>query len=102
MKKTEKEQILATFRTIPGVGKSIAQDFWDIGLRSMNDLNNANPEALYLMLCSLKTRTWIAVCSMYFGARSILLQLKTLILNYSNGGTGKIKAVNWDHDRLNL
>lgn len=32
---------------IPGVGKSIAQDLWNIGIHSITDLKGKNPEALY-------------------------------------------------------
>ncbi|MFZ3074412.1 MAG: DUF4332 domain-containing protein [Minisyncoccales bacterium] len=32
---------------IPGVGKSIAQDLRDIGIRSVADLKGKNPEKLY-------------------------------------------------------
>lgn len=42
MKKTLKE-----LRLIPGVGKSIAQDLYNIGIREVADLKNKNPEALY-------------------------------------------------------
>lgn len=31
--KSAKEKLLAEFRTIPGVEKTIAEDFWNIGLR---------------------------------------------------------------------
>lgn len=44
-------QSLKEFRKIPGVGKSIAQDFWDIGLRNLSDLIGQDPEALYEKLC---------------------------------------------------
>ena len=32
---------------IPGVGKSIAKDLYDIGIRSIADLRQQNPEVLY-------------------------------------------------------
>lgn len=32
---------------IPGVGKSIAQDLQDIGIKSVADLKGKNPEKLY-------------------------------------------------------
>jgi hypothetical protein len=61
---TEKQKILAEFRQIPGVGKIIAQDFWDIGLRSMKDLKDADPEALYLALCKYQN-TKVDRCMLY-------------------------------------
>lgn len=33
--------------TIPGVGRSIAQDLWDIGIRCVADLKGKDPERLY-------------------------------------------------------
>jgi hypothetical protein len=33
---------------IPGVGKSIANDLWNIGIQKVADLQNKNPEQLYL------------------------------------------------------
>jgi nucleotidyltransferase/DNA polymerase involved in DNA repair len=41
-----REQLLDIMR-IPGVGKSIARDLYDIGIRSVLDLKNKNPEKLY-------------------------------------------------------
>jgi len=32
---------------IPGVGKSIAHDLWNIGIYDVADLKNKNPEKLY-------------------------------------------------------
>jgi len=33
--------------TIPGIGKSIANDLWDIGIKSIDDLKGKDPEILY-------------------------------------------------------
>jgi hypothetical protein len=32
---------------IPGVGKSIAEDLWNIGIHSVDDLRGQDPEVLY-------------------------------------------------------
>lgn len=32
---------------IPGVGKSIAHDLWNIGIHSISDLSGQDPEVLY-------------------------------------------------------
>jgi hypothetical protein len=42
---------LKEFRTIPGVGRSIAEDFWNLGLRKVSDLRSRNPRRLYEQLC---------------------------------------------------
>ena len=43
---TEKESI-KELTTIPGVGKSIARDLFNIGIRRVSDLVNKNPDDLY-------------------------------------------------------
>jgi hypothetical protein len=42
-----KEEQLKQLKTIPGVGKSIAQNLWDIDIRSIADLKGKSPEKLY-------------------------------------------------------
>ena len=39
------------FQKIPGVGKSIAQDFLNLGYRSIADLKGKDPEEIYAQLC---------------------------------------------------
>ncbi len=65
MKKAfDKKTVLKEFQIIPGVGKSIAQDFWDLGFRSINELKKADPEKLYKDLCILK-RAHLDRCMLY-------------------------------------
>jgi hypothetical protein len=52
------------FQVIPGVGKSISQDLWDLGMRSLDDLINTDPEILYQNLCSLRG-CYIDPCVLY-------------------------------------
>lgn len=40
---------LKELQTIPGVGKSIANDLWNIGITSVNDLKGKDPEKIYLL-----------------------------------------------------
>ncbi|HMV41039.1 MAG TPA: helix-hairpin-helix domain-containing protein [Leptospiraceae bacterium] len=42
-----KEQSLKELRTIPGVGKVVANDLWNLGIKSISDLINKKPENLY-------------------------------------------------------
>ncbi|MCG2794388.1 MAG: helix-hairpin-helix domain-containing protein [Actinomycetia bacterium] len=37
-------------REIPGVGKKISRDLWNLGVRSVGDLEGRDPEELYLFL----------------------------------------------------
>jgi Pathogenicity locus len=59
-----KQSVLREFRQIPGVGKRIAEDLWNLGLRSVSDLKNQDPEDLYLRLCALQG-THIDRCMLY-------------------------------------
>lgn len=38
---------LKNLQTIPGIGKSIAQNLFDIGIRRVEDLKDKDPEKLY-------------------------------------------------------
>ncbi|WP_120274110.1 helix-hairpin-helix domain-containing protein [Mangrovibacterium diazotrophicum] len=42
-----KEQSIKELKTIPGVGKSIADDLWNIGILKVADLVGKDPEVLY-------------------------------------------------------
>jgi hypothetical protein len=44
---TEKEIAVKDLRQIPGVGKSLATDLWNIGIHSVSQLKNKDPELLY-------------------------------------------------------
>lgn len=51
---TEKPDVLREFRRIPGVGKSIAEDLWELGLRGVDELRGRDPERLYEDFCRLR------------------------------------------------
>jgi hypothetical protein len=63
---------LKDLQTIPGVGPSIAQDFWDIGIKNVTDLKGEDPERLYFKICakqgSLIDRflLYVCRCAVYF------------------------------------
>lgn len=42
-----KEQSIKELMQIPSIGKSIANDLWNIGIRSVTDLKEIEPEVLY-------------------------------------------------------
>jgi nucleotidyltransferase/DNA polymerase involved in DNA repair len=68
----QKSTALKNFQTIPGVGKSIAEDLWDMGFRSVADLRNKNPEKLYTDFCKLRGQKidrcmlYVFRCAVYF------------------------------------
>ena len=41
------KQSIKALTIIPGVGKSIANDLWGIGIRNVSDLEGKDPEVLY-------------------------------------------------------
>ena len=42
-----KHQAIKALSIIPGIGKSLANDFWCIGIKSIADLKGKNPQILY-------------------------------------------------------
>jgi hypothetical protein len=60
----DKQVELKEFLQIPGVGKSIAEDLWNLGLRSVSDLKDQDPEALYMRLCAYQG-THVDRCMLY-------------------------------------
>lgn len=42
-----REKSIKGLTVIPGVGKSIANDLWNIGIRDISDLYGQSPEKLY-------------------------------------------------------
>lgn len=59
-----KEAVLKALRQIPGVGKSIANDLWHQGFRSVQELSDQDPEAMYLKQCELQG-THVDRCMLY-------------------------------------
>ena len=49
--KTTKQLTLKELQQIPGIGKSIAVDLWELGIRSVGELKGKNPERLYFKRC---------------------------------------------------
>lgn len=45
------QEVLRELRTIPGVGASIAQDLYEMGIRNVTDLQGKDPERLYRLRC---------------------------------------------------
>lgn len=56
--------VLKNLRQIPGVGKSISQDLFDLGIRTVADLKGKNPKKMYYELCR-KRGQHIDRCMLY-------------------------------------
>lgn len=69
---TLRRDALRELRTIPGIGPSLAQDLYDLGIRRVADLKRRDPERLYRRLeqqtCSKQDRCVLYVfrCAVYF------------------------------------
>lgn len=51
MEKNAEQLALTELQKIPGVGKIIAKYFWDVGITSIDDLKDKDPEQFYQQLC---------------------------------------------------
>ena len=73
----DKQAVLKEFRQIPGVGKSIAEDLWNLGLRSVSNLENQDPEALYMRLCAFqgthvdRCMLYVFRCAVYYASNDV-------------------------------
>jgi len=59
-----KKKILKELQTIPGIGKSLSQDLYDLGIRSISDLKRKKQEKMYEQLGTLHN-THIDRCVLY-------------------------------------
>lgn len=46
MKDGNQTRIMKELQVIPGVGKKTAEDLWELGIRSVEDLREKDPEGL--------------------------------------------------------
>lgn len=67
---------LRELRTIPGIGKSLAQDLLDIGICRVSDLKGRDPERLYAKLTALRGQhidrcvLYTFRCAVYYASRT--------------------------------
>jgi hypothetical protein len=70
-------KILNSLQVLPGVGPSIAQDLYDIGLRSAYELAGQDAEEMYRKLCILRNQRidrcvlYVFRCAVYFASNEI-------------------------------
>ena len=46
----DKKSVLKKLQTIPGIGKSMSLDLWNIGIRNVSDLSGKSPNKIYTKL----------------------------------------------------
>ncbi len=49
-----RQSVLKELQQIPGVGKEISRDLWNIGFRSIQGVKGQDPDKLYKKLCNFK------------------------------------------------
>lgn len=70
-----KKQICKEFQVIPGVGKNTAEDFWDMGYRSVAELRDRYPETMYQHLNRLRgvhtdrCMLYVFRCAVYYASQ---------------------------------
>ncbi|MBS4029719.1 MAG: helix-hairpin-helix domain-containing protein [Ignavibacteriales bacterium] len=71
-----KNKILNELQQIPGVGKSIAEDLWNLNICSIKDLEGKNPEKMYERSCELagvkidRCLLYAYRCAVYFASHT--------------------------------
>lgn len=88
----EKNEALRDLRRIPGVGKSIAEDLWGLGFRSVAEMRGQDPEALYLRMCERqgvridRCMLYVLRCAVYFASHERHDPERLRWWNWKDGG----------------
>lgn len=90
-----KSDVLRSFKTIPGVGISIAEDLWNLGYRTLDDLRNQNPEEMYERLCEFQN-TRVDRCMQY------VFRCCVYYVTTENHDPELLKWWNWKDKKFNL
>jgi hypothetical protein len=64
MSRQIKADALKEFMKIPGVGPKTAEDLWELDYSAVSELENEDPERMYLLHC-LKKGTQVDRCVLY-------------------------------------
>ncbi|CAN5872650.1 hypothetical protein BH23GEM9_BH23GEM9_07350 [soil metagenome] len=66
--------VLRALQVIPGVGKRVSLDLWNLGIRTADDLRDRDAEELYRRLCTLqqahvdRCMLYTLRCAVYFAS----------------------------------
>jgi len=88
-----KQSVLKEFEQIPGVGKKISQDLWSMGLRSVEELKDNDPEKLYRELCE-KQGVQVDRCMLY------VFRCAVYYASNKRHDPEMLKWWNWKDDKL--
>lgn len=79
--------------SIPGVGKSIAQDLRDMGIRDVAELKGRDPEKMYAEFCALRGQH-IDRCMLY------VMRCAVYFAEHAKHDPEKLKWWNWSDKKL--
>lgn len=71
----QRKTVLRELRRIPGVGASISEDLWNLGIRAVSDLRGQDPQEMYERLCDIQgvrvdpCMLYVLRCAVYFASR---------------------------------
>jgi hypothetical protein len=71
-----KNLALKDLQRIPGIGEKLSKALWNIGIHSIEELNNQDPEELYQRLCELEGAKvdrcilYIFRCAVYYASNT--------------------------------
>jgi hypothetical protein len=89
----QKKAVLKTFQQLPGIGKVVAEDLWNIGLRSIDDLKAYTPDELYQRLCDYQG-TRVDRCMLY------TLRCVAYAITTAEPDPPLLKWWNWTDERM--
>jgi hypothetical protein len=92
--KEKQQQQLLELQAIPGIGKSLSSDLWNIGIRKISDLKDKNPKILYRRLNRL-TGTIQDPCVLY------TFRCAIYFVNEKTHDAHKLKWWYWKDDEYN-
>ena len=74
MLRIPKRSALKNLKQIPGIGEKLADELWKLGIHSVSELKNRDPEALYRLICTRKGRhidrcvLYVFRCAVYYAS----------------------------------
>ena len=91
MSLTNPKSTIKTLCTIPGVGEKIARNLWKLGIRSVEDLKERDPEELYHRLCVHegakldRCLLYVFRCAVYYASNTVHDPEKLKWWNWKDG-----------------
>jgi hypothetical protein len=91
---TSKQAALRRLQEIPGVGPSIAEDLYRLGIKKVSCLKGKDPEKLYAKFCAMEGRP-IDLCLLYVFRGAVYYA------SHAKHDPEKLKWWNWSDTKYN-